>query len=173
MALARDLASPFTRFSQPYGRPEFPKSFVGFLGEVVLEKVLRQLEIPCARAAKTTHDYVIFGRTWEAKTQYCSVPPRKHHEANVSDLTYDHQRVFGYIFMRAQATNKFDIQSYFLVYVCGVFTREQLLQYGVHHEAGETANKLTFPQSCQSLKLFHLTPVSKIEEVIKCNRSSL
>jgi hypothetical protein len=152
----------------PFGDQDWPRAFVGFTGEVVAEFLLQRFRIPFKYSkGDTRYDYEIFGQRWEAKSAHCTRPPLGKYESNVSKLRYDHQRVFGYLFMSIQCTDKHDIDSYHTVYVCGCCTRELLEEKGVDHKEGEIVKKCTFSYDCRSIQNRLLTPLSQMASVFE------
>jgi hypothetical protein len=134
----------------------------------VIEFVLHRLRIPFIYSkGKTRFDYEIFRRLWEAKAQFTTMPPRLYYESNVSDLRYDHQLVFGYIFVSVECHkgHREDIYAYHTAYVCGACTRAHLEQHHVHHRKGETFRKCTFSYDCRSIRNALLTPVAHLERL--------
>lgn len=104
---------------------------VGFLGEVICEKIIPEL----CRYNVSDFDYMLDGVKVEVKTkkQTVSCPPKPDWMASVS-MKSSHQKPDAYIFCRAYM-NKNGVYEH--GWVCGWITAERFYKEAVFREAGE------------------------------------
>jgi len=133
---------------------------VGCLGEIIIEGLLRVLEVPFEFEGATSHDLRVGTETWEVKTKDRTVVPMGFYDCSVPLNNHEHQNVDRYVFVSLLRRGKesMGVRRFPTAFVLGVASREKVMQKGRVWRAGEVdpSNGTKFWTDCVNLPIADL-----------------
>lgn len=133
---------------------------VGFLGEAVTERLLRDAGVNFSVDAMTSHDLRLSTeKSIEVKTKDRTVRPKLHYDCSVPLYNHEHQNVDYYIFVSLERDKLLDgIRRFRRAHLVGVANRTMLDRYAVVWDAGQTDpdNGTTFWTACRNIRIEQL-----------------
>jgi hypothetical protein len=135
---------------------------VGCMGEIIVEEVLKALEVPFEFIGATSHDLRIGNELWEVKTKERTVVPQPSYDCSVPLYNSDHQQVDRYVFLSLlQGGNKENgVKRFHTAFLLGIATRGKIHEESRVWKAGDVdpSNGTKFWTDCMNLPISKLDP---------------
>jgi hypothetical protein len=135
---------------------------VGCLGEVIVEGLLKVLEVQFDFEGATSHDLRVGDELWEVKTKDRTVVPMGFYDCSVPLYNHEHQDVNRYVFVSLlrRGDETLGVKRFPIAFVLGMASREEIFKSGRTWKAGEVdpSNGTKFWTDCVNLPIAKLTP---------------
>lgn len=135
---------------------------VGCMGEIIVEEVLKALEVRFEFIGATSHDLRIGDELWEVKTKERTVAPQPFYDCSVPLYNSDHQQVDRYVFvslLKGGGTH-LGVKRFKTAFLLGIATREKIYAENRVWRAGDVdpSNGTKFWTDCMNLPISKLDP---------------